>query len=47
MSYNVNTYSDEELYSILDVQNPTDRELEARILFLMNKYRSETTIFSN
>ena len=37
-NYNVNTYTDAELYDILDVINPTDRELEARIIFLMHKY---------
>ena len=36
--YNVSKYTDQELYNILDISNPTDRELEARILFLIRKY---------
>jgi len=37
-SYDVNNYSDEELLQILDLQEPSDRELEAKILFNINKY---------
>ena len=36
--YNVNGYSDKELYDILDLINPTDRELEAKILHMVWKY---------
>ena len=36
--YDVSTYSDRELYDILDLDNPTDRELEAKILTMVNKY---------
>uniref|UniRef100_A0A6C0JMT2 Uncharacterized protein n=1 Tax=viral metagenome TaxID=1070528 RepID=A0A6C0JMT2_9ZZZZ len=36
--YNINEYTDEELYEILDLFNPTDRELEAKIIFFINKY---------
>lgn len=36
--YDVSTYSDPELYEILDITSPTDRELEAKILFLIHKY---------
>ena len=36
--YNVDNYSDEELYKILDINNPSDRELEARINSLIFKY---------
>ena len=36
--YNVNKYTDEQLYEILDMNNPTDRELEAKIIQVMNKY---------
>jgi len=39
-SYDVSTYSDEELYDILDLSNPTDRELEAKIIFLYRKYQN-------
>ena len=38
--YTINKYSDEELFNILDVNSPTDRELEARILFLVNRYEN-------
>jgi len=36
--YNVDSYTDSELYNILDVNNPTDRELEAKILHMIWKY---------
>ena len=36
--YNVNKYTDEQLYEILDMNNPTDRELEAKIIQMINKY---------
>jgi hypothetical protein len=38
--YNVSTYTDTELYNILDLFNPTDRELEAKIIFLFRKYQN-------
>lgn len=37
--YNVDKYSDGELFQILDLIHPTDRELEAKIIQLMNKYQ--------
>jgi hypothetical protein len=37
--YNIKTYTDAELYEILDLTNdPTDRELEAKILYYIHKY---------
>lgn len=36
--YDVSTYTDKELFNILDLDTPTDRELEARIIFLIRKY---------
>jgi len=38
--HNVNEYTDAELYSILDLVNPTDRELEAKILMQIHKYEN-------
>jgi hypothetical protein len=38
--YDINKYTDEELYNILDLTNPTDRELEAKIFFLIHKYEN-------
>ena len=38
--YNVNKYSDEQLYDILDMSHPTDRELEAKIIQMINKYEN-------
>ena len=35
----VSTYSDEELFEILDLSNPSDRELEAKIIASIEKYR--------
>ena len=37
--YDVSSYTDRELLDILDLSSPTDRELEAKIIFLINKYR--------
>ena len=36
--YDVKSYNDNELYDILDLTNPSDRELEAKILLLIDKY---------
>ena len=36
--YNINSYTDKELYDILDLVNPTDRELEAKALHMIWKY---------
>ena len=36
--YDISSYSDNELYEILDLVNPTDRELEAKILMMIHKY---------
>jgi hypothetical protein len=36
--YDASKYTDEQLYNILDINNPTDRELEGKIIHLINKY---------
>ena len=36
--YDINKYTDQELYSILDLCNPSDKELEAKIIQMINKY---------
>ena len=36
--YDISSYSDDELYEILDLVNPTDRELEAKTLMMIHKY---------
>ena len=36
--YNIQNYTDNELLNILDLSNPTDTELEAKILSLISKY---------
>jgi len=38
--YDVSTYADAELYELLDLSSPTDRELEAKIIFLYRKYKN-------
>jgi hypothetical protein len=38
--YDVNKYTDAELYNILDLVNPSDRELEAKIFHMINKYKN-------
>ena len=34
--YDVDNYTDAQLYDILDMNSPTDRELEAKIIHLIN-----------
>jgi hypothetical protein len=36
--YDVQTYTDLELFQLMDLNNPTDRELEAKIYSLIDKY---------
>lgn len=38
--YDVSTYSEKELYDLLDLNNPSDRELEAKIIFMIKKYNN-------
>jgi hypothetical protein len=38
---NIDDYTDEELYSILDLTNPSDRVLEAKILMMIEKYTNQ------
>lgn len=38
--YDVNNYSDSELYDILDLVNPSDSILEAKIIQMINRYSS-------
>ena len=39
--YNIEEYTEEELYDILDLNDPSDRELEAKILFMIHKYEKK------
>ena len=36
--YNIKNYTDDELFNILGINHPTDRELEAKIIMMINKY---------
>ena len=36
--YKIENYSDNDLFRMLDLTNPTDRELEAKILMEIDKY---------
>ena len=38
--YNIKNFTDEQLFSILDMDRPTDRELEAKIIHLIRKYEN-------
>jgi hypothetical protein len=38
--YDINKYTDQQLYDILDMNSPTDRELEAKIIHLIKKYEN-------
>ncbi len=40
--YDIKQYTESELYEILDLTNPTDRELEAKILMMIHKYENST-----
>jgi len=39
--YDVSQYSENELFNILDLVSPSDRELEAKILMMIRKYERE------
>jgi hypothetical protein len=41
--YNVDKYTDSELYDILDLNHPSDRELEAKLLFMIHRYTNMQT----
>jgi len=45
--YDVNKYTDEELYNILDVIHPSDRELEAKLFQMIKKYQNMQTDAGN
>lgn len=38
--YDIKNFTDDQLYSILDMDHPTDRELEAKIIHLIRKYEN-------
>jgi hypothetical protein len=38
--YDVKSYTEAQLLQILNLQNPSDRELEAQILFMIKKYKN-------
>jgi len=40
----IQDYSDEELIQTMNLNDPSDRELEARIIFLMNKYKNSNNV---
>ncbi len=42
MSYDINEYTDEQCFGILDLDNPSDRELEMKILQQLDKYEGKS-----
>jgi hypothetical protein len=42
MEYNINNYTDQECFTMLELDNPTDRELEMKILQFMDKYEEKS-----
>ena len=38
--YDIKNFTDDQLYAILDMDHPTDRELEAKIIHLIRKYEN-------
>jgi hypothetical protein len=45
--YDIDNYTDSELYDILDLNHPSDRELEAKILFMIHRYSNMQTTSGN
>ena len=43
--YNIEKYTERELFEILDINNPTDRELESSILKNVNLYEAPAIRF--
>jgi len=41
--YDIDEFTDEELLNLLDLHSPSDRELEAKIIFFIEKYRNADT----
>ena len=41
--YDINSYTDAEFYEILDLDDPSDRELEAKLLMMIHKYENMNT----
>lgn len=41
--YDVKNFTDDELFVMMDLNHPTDRELEAKIYSLIDEYGSENT----
>lgn len=41
-NYDINSYSDEDCFTILNLNNPSDRELEMSILEFMDKYQDKS-----
>ena len=42
--YDIETYSDEELYQLLNLNHPTDRELEAKIYMMMDEHKDNEQV---
>ena len=42
MSYDINEYTDDQCFEMLDLNNPSDRELEMKILQQMDKYERKS-----
>lgn len=40
--YNIDTYTDQECFDVLNLNNPSDRELEMKILQFMDKYENKS-----
>jgi hypothetical protein len=39
--YNIHKYTDQECFEVLNLNNPSDRELEMKILQFMDKYEQK------
>ena len=41
-NYDINSYTDEECFTMLNLNNPSDRELEMKILEFMDMYQTKS-----
>jgi hypothetical protein len=43
--FKIGNYTDIELFNLMDLNNPSDRELEARVIMLLNQYESDSDVY--
>jgi hypothetical protein len=43
--FKIDNYTDIELFHLMDLNNPSDRELEARVIMLLKQYESDSDVY--